>query len=131
MSPVSLFLDSWKWIIPKEHVAHSNQFCPKLMIFLSVKSYALLQALDEMADAHEQEKAELTQTLTQQGDHEQLQEALKALEKRQHDQISNKQAELDSELHSTEVKVKQAINEETNNAVIAAHKDILKEVGSE
>lgn len=91
-------------------------------------SCILLKELDEMTDAHEQEKAQLSQTLMQQGEPEQLEEALKALEKRQHEQISNKQAELNSELQSMKVKVKEAVNEETNKAVIAAHKDILKEV---
>lgn len=81
-----------------------------------------------MTDRHEQEKMELSQQLIQQGKHDQVEEALKELEKRQKAQLENKQAELDSELQTEESQIKQMINEENSSSLIAEHRNILDKV---
>lgn len=84
--------------------------------------------MDEMADVHEQEKMEISQVLIQQGKHDQVEESVKELEKRQQGQIENKQAALDSELQAQENKLTQMINEENNSSVMAEHRNILDKV---
>lgn len=86
--------------------------------------------MDDMSDAHEREKAELSQILIQQGRHDDEEEALKELKKRQQEEIDSKQSELDSELQATETKVRQMINEEQTNATVAAHRNTLEQVMS-
>lgn len=88
----------------------------------------IVQIVDEMTDAHEQEKMELSQTLIQQGRHDAVEECLKALQKRQQEQLDNRQAELDGELLASEAKVQQMINGEQTSLVSNTHRDVLEEV---
>ena len=81
-----------------------------------------------MNDEHEQEKMDLSQMLIQQGRHEDVEESLKELQKRQQEQLDNKQAELDAELKSAESKIYQMINGETVALTTKSHRDILEEV---
>lgn len=81
-----------------------------------------------MADTHEQERTDLSQSLMQQGRVSEVEEALKKLEKRQQEEVDSKQAELDTELNTAEVKLVQMVNEEANSTVVAAHRKLLEEV---
>lgn len=89
-----------------------------------------IQVLGEMADAHEQEKRELSQQMIQEGKHSELEEALKEQEKRQMEQLESKKAELDDELHTAETKIIDMINNEKNHAITTLHKNVLEEVRS-
>jgi len=83
-----------------------------------------------MTDANEQEKMDLSQTLIQQGKHDEVEEAVKELQKRQEEQLERTQAELASELNTTEAKLQMMIDDESSAAVAASHRSKLDDVSS-
>ena len=87
-----------------------------------------VQVMDELSDRQEQERMELSQLLIQQGKHNQVEEALKELERKHKSQTENKQAELDGELQTEQNHITQMINEESNSTLTAEHRNILDKV---
>lgn len=88
------------------------------------------QVMDELSDTHEQEKMDMTQSLIQVGRHSEVDEAVRELERRQHEQVESRQAEIDAELNTAECTLVQALHEEAEKTTIASHRKLLEEVRS-